>query len=288
MFEFPWGVDFDGGAILGRGVDFCVLTVFLTWLKLVTTTSAVNHATCRIKQINQLSGNFCFGLIMADQAAKDAAAKQRIITHMNTDHQDSLMRYLEHFGHVPSFFVRNAKLEDMTLDSMVVSNSNGKPYELPILPPMKSWSEARPRLVAMDAEAVAGLHRSDITVKKFRGPKGFMGVVFVAAAVTFVVFSKRSNFEVGSVIYDNVMRHVPNFNKFCHTIQPVVLYPMIALHSWEAYHMDQTRLEKHSIPRFSKLWWKWIFTTFIGGIGLFKSFDSIVEKQEAKKVNAKH
>jgi len=225
---------------------------------------------------------------MADQAAKDAAAKQRIITHMNTDHQDSLIRYLEHFCHVSSFSARNAKLADITFDSLKILASNGKPHTIPIKPPMTSWSEARPRVVAMDAEAVAGLNRSNITVKKFRGPKGVMGVVFVAAAVTFVVFSKRSNFEPGALVYDTVMRHVPNFNKFCHTIQPLVLYPMIALHSWEAYNMDQTRLEKHSIPRFSKLWWKWIFMTFIGGIGLFKSFDSIVEEEEAKNANAKH
>ncbi len=225
---------------------------------------------------------------MADQAAKDTAAKQRIITHMNTDHQDSLIRYLEHFCHVSSFSARNAKLADITFDSITILASNGKPHTIPIKPPMTSWSEARPRVVAMDAEAVAGLNRSNITVKKFRGPKGVMGVVFVAAAVTFVVFSKRSNFEPGALVYDTVMRHVPNFNKFCRTIQPLVLYPMIALHSWEAYNMDQTRLEKHSIPRFSKLWWKWMFMTFIGGIGLFKSFDSIVEEEEAKKANAKH
>ena len=225
---------------------------------------------------------------MADQASKDAAAKQRIITHMNSDHQDSLVRYLEHFCHLSSFSARNAKLADITLDSLTILASNGTPHTIPIQPAMTSWSEARPRVVAMDAEAVAGLNRSNITVKKFRGPKGFMGVVFVAAAVTFVVFSKKSNFEPGSILYDNVMKHVPNFNKFCHTIQPMLLYPMIALHSYEAYHMDQTRLEKHSIPRFSKLWWKWIFMTFIGGVGLFKSFDSIVEEEEAKKAKAKH
>ena len=225
---------------------------------------------------------------MAEQASKDAAAKQRIITHMNTDHQDSLVRYLEHFCRLSSFSARNAKLADITFNSLTIHASNGTPHTIPIEPPMTSWSEARPRVVAMDAEAVSGLNRSNITVKKFKGPKGFMAVVFMAAAVTFVVFSKRTNFEPGSVIYEKVMRHLPNFNRFCHTIQPVVLYPMIALHSWEAYHMDQTRLEKHSIPRFSKLWWKWILMTFIGGVGLFKSFDSIVEEEEAKRASAKH
>lgn len=225
---------------------------------------------------------------MADQASKDAAAKQRIITHMNSDHQDSLVRYLEHFCHLSSFSARNARLTDFTFDSLTVLASNATPHTIPINPPLTSWSEARPRVVAMDTEAAAGLNRSNVTVKKFKGPQGFMKVVFVAAAVTFVVFCKRSNFEPGSIIHDNVMRHVPNFNEFCRTIQPVVIYPMVALHSWEAYHLDRSRLERHSIPRFSKLWWKWVFMTFVGGVGLFKSFDSIVEEEEAKKANAKH
>lgn len=225
---------------------------------------------------------------MADSAAKDIATKKRIITHMNNDHQDSLIRYLEHFCSLSSFAARNAKLTDMTLDSLTVLSSDRTPYTIPIKPPMTSFSEARPRVVAMDAEAVAGLNRSNITVKKYESPKGFMAFVFVATACTFVVFSKRSNFQPGSVVYDIVMRHVPGFARFCYKIQPVVIYPMVVLHAGEAIYMEKTRLENHTVPRFSKLWWKWLLSTFVEGIGAFVRFDRIVEEEESKKANAKH
>lgn len=225
---------------------------------------------------------------MADQAAKDAASKQRIVTHMNADHQDSLIRYLEHFCNLSSYAARNAKLVDVTFDSLTILSSDGSPHSISIKPSMNSWSEVRPRVVAMDAEAVAALGRSNITVKKYKRPKGFMAVVFVATACTFVLFSKRSNFQPGSFVYDSVMRHVPGFAKFCYKIQPMVIYPMVVLHSGEAIYMERSRLEKHTVPKFSKLWWKWLLSTFVEGVGAFVRFDRIVEIEEVKKANAKH
>ena len=126
--------------------------------------------------------------------AKDAAMKQRIITHMNTDHQDSLIRYLEHFHCVSSFSARNAHLEDITFSSLTIKSS-GRNYTIPIKPPMTAWSEARPRVVAMDAEAVEALARSNITVKKYVKPYGFMLVVYIACLLTFIGFSRRANFR---------------------------------------------------------------------------------------------
>ncbi|KAA6414611.1 MAG: integral membrane [Lasallia pustulata] len=224
---------------------------------------------------------------MADQSANDAAAKQRIISHMNSDHQDSLRRYLEHYSQVSSFAARDAKLADITFSSMVILSSSGY-CTVPISPPLTRWSQARERAVAMDAEATAGLGRSNITVKKYKKPKGFLAVVFVAAACTFVVFSKRSNFEPGSFIYDHVLKHTPGFAQWCYKIQPLVIYPMIALHGWEAYHMQKSRLEKHNIPFGSRLWWKWVLSTFIEGVGAFMRFDRIVAQEKEKKEKARH
>lgn len=45
-----------------------------------------------------------------DPAAAELAAKTRIITHMNNDHQDSLVRYLEAYHNLSSFTARNAKI----------------------------------------------------------------------------------------------------------------------------------------------------------------------------------
>lgn len=224
---------------------------------------------------------------MEDQSAKDAAAKQRIISHMNSEHRDSLRRYLEHYNRVSSFSARDAKLTDITFNSMIIQSSNGY-CTVPIDPPLTSWSQARERVVAMDAEATAGLGRSNITVKKYKRPNGFMAVVFVAAACTFVVFSKRSNFEAGSFIYDSLLKHTPGFAKWCYKIQPLVIYPMLTIHGWEAYHMQKSRLQRHNVPFMSKLWWKWFLSTFIEGVGSFMRFDRIVKEEREKQEKAKH
>ncbi|KAI4141664.1 MAG: hypothetical protein L6R39_005239 [Caloplaca ligustica] len=148
-----------------------------------------------------------------DQSTEDEAAKERIIKHMNSDHQDSLIRYLEHFCHLSSFSARNAKLERVTLDSLSISTGNGNSYLFPIQPAMNAWSEARARFADLDAQALEGLGRSDITVKKYRKPTGFMAVVFAAVLLTYIAFSRRSNFQPGSSLYNMLLGHVKGIDQ---------------------------------------------------------------------------
>ena len=225
---------------------------------------------------------------MADPKVKDAAVKQRIITHMNTDHQDSLVRYLEHFCHLSSFSARNAKLEDISFESLTIASSKNTQHVISIEPPMVAWAEARERVVAMDAEAVKGLKRSNIIMKRYKEPSGFMAVVFIAAAISFALFSKRSNFEPGSFLYNHVLRYAPGFAKWCYKIQPLLIILMVTIHGGEAVYMVTGRLKKHSVPRFGMLWWKWMLSTYIEGVGAFVRFDRIIKEEEEKKLKAKH
>ena len=225
---------------------------------------------------------------MAESQSKDAAAKQRIIQHMNRDHQDSLVRYLEHFLHISSYSARNALLEDITFNSMIISSSKNPHHVVKINPPLESWSDARARTVAMDAEAIEGLNRSKITVKKYTRPRGLYIVVPIAVACTLAAFSLRSNFQPGSYLHDCLLESVPRFAWFCYTIQPLMLPLVVAIHSAEATYMASTRLEKHSVPTFSLLWWKWILNCFFEGFGTFVRFDGIVKKEEELRAKAKH
>ena len=226
---------------------------------------------------------------MADPASKDAVAKQRIITHMNTDHQDSLVRYLEHYGNLSSYAASNARLEDITFDSMTISTAKGENHIVAIDPPLSSWSEARPKVVAMDEEARARLKRSDITVKEYTLPnKLWQAVIMTASALTFLAFSKRSNFLPGSLLFDYLLKYTPGFAQFCNTVQPLVIYPMVILHAGEAGHMAKSRLEKHSVPQYSLLWWKWVLSTFVEGFGAFSRLDEMITMQRKKKADAKH
>lgn len=225
---------------------------------------------------------------MDETQSRDTEAQRRIISHMNRDHQDSLARFLEHFAHVSTYSARKARLTDITLDNLTIISSDGSSYVIPLDPPLNYWPEARERMVAMDQEALRGLERSNIAVKEYRRPRGFLAVVFVASATTFGCFSQRSNFLPGSFLYDYILQHVPSFARFCYNIQPYVLYPMLAIHLSEAVWMERTRLRKFNVPRFSKLWWQWLLSNFTEGVGAFKRFDRIVHEEITKKETKKH
>lgn len=224
---------------------------------------------------------------MADPAAIDANAKRRIIDHMNHDHQDSLIRYLEHYCHLSSFTARKAKLTDMAFDHLVIF-TDGVSHTVPIHPPMTSWSDARPRVVAMDTEAVAGLKRSNITVKRYDRPKGFHAVVFVVVILTVAIFWKESTLQSGSLLYDYVLRFTPGFAKWCVKIRPLILLFIVTIHTSETFYMGSSRLRRHTVPTFSLLWWQWMISALIEGFGSFSRFDKIVKEEEMKKLNAKH
>ena len=227
---------------------------------------------------------------MADKSSKgtDGAAKQRIITHMNNDHQDSLIRYLQYYARLSSFSARNAHLVDISFDDLTILSSNGTPHTIPIKPAMTSWSEARPRVVAMDGEAVAGLGASNITVKNYKPPHGFMAVVFVACALSYISFCRRANFEPGSIFYDVLLKNAPSFARFCWKVQPLVFGFMVVVHSGEAVWMAKSRLEKHTVRMFSKVWWMWVLSCFVEGIGSFVRFDGCVREEKVKKEGMKH
>ncbi|KAL6717359.1 hypothetical protein ACLMJK_005274 [Lecanora helva] len=223
-----------------------------------------------------------------DQAAKDRVAKGRIITHMNTDHQDSLIRYLQHYAHLSSYASSNAYLSDITFSSLTILSSGKDAHTIPISPPMTAWSEVRPRVVAMDAEACAALNKSSTTVNTYKQPIGIPAIVMLASCITFIVFSRRANFQPESWFYDKLAGKAPRFAEFCWAIQPLVIYPMLIIHTAEAVHMHRSRLERHTVKMLSSVWWKWIFSAFTEGFLSFWRFDELVREEEAKKAAAKH
>ena len=225
---------------------------------------------------------------MADEASKEAAVKLRIITHMNNDHQDSLVRYLEHFCGLSSFAARNARMNDMTFEELSVQTSPQEQFRIPVKPPMTTWSEARPRVVAMDQEAVAALGRSSITVKVYKAPRGIALGFCIFVIITLLAFSTRANFESGSVLFSTLLHLVPNYAHFCWIVQPWVLSVILGVHGAEMAWMARTRLAKHSVPSGSSLWYQWMANVSIEGFGAVIRFDRIVKEEAERKANAKH
>ena len=65
--------------------------------------------------------NYCATLTMATSNGDSSAAnKAFIIQHMNADHQDSLVLYLQAYCHVSAGDAKSAQLEDISLSDLVI------------------------------------------------------------------------------------------------------------------------------------------------------------------------
>ncbi|KAI9791809.1 MAG: hypothetical protein M1816_003354 [Peltula sp. TS41687] len=215
--------------------------------------------------------------------------RQRIITHMNEAHNDTLTRYLEHYNRLPQPTISHATLSDLTLEYMILL-SGGAPspdsqsrYYIPFNPPLESWDDVRERLIAMDHAALAGLGRSAITVDRYVPPRGFHAVVMAACVCTYLAFYKQANFLPGSWLYDYLLGGVPSFAAFGRRIQPVLFPVMLAVHTTEAVWLDRSRLRRFNVPRLRKLWWLWMGSNFLEGYGAFQRLDRLVERLEGRK-----
>ncbi|KAF4550177.1 Hypothetical protein D9617_18g033680 [Elsinoe fawcettii] len=221
---------------------------------------------------------------MEDQAAKDAAAKQRIIGHMNADHHDSVVRYLEHFHGQSAWSAYSGKIADVTLRDITFKSDAGT-FKTQFNPPMTSFREARERLVALDKECVQALGRSDISIREWPALQGWNFWQFVTLTATFLVFSRRDNFapnSLASSILPDVIR------KFNYTIQPWLFMGLVLIHSAEAVHMATGRLKKHNVNVRSLVYWQWVGDTLIEGFGAFIRFDKLVRQKQAAKAQQKH
>ncbi|KAI9681259.1 MAG: hypothetical protein M1817_002541 [Caeruleum heppii] len=218
---------------------------------------------------------------------KAAAARKRIIDHMNQDHQDSLVRYLQFYCRQPTPIAQHARIEDITLEHMILTAKNAR-LIVPFQPPMETFAEVRERAAKMDHEALEGLGRSDITVQEYRRPKGFHLVVFITCLTVYIVFSTQGNLVPGFLLHDKALVFVPAFARFLQTIQPTLIFLMVVIHATEGFLFERTRLYKYNVPRLSRLWWMWMVSVCIEGYGSFQRIDRLVQSQREAKMKRKH
>ncbi|KAK0280134.1 hypothetical protein LTR35_008285 [Friedmanniomyces endolithicus] len=225
---------------------------------------------------------------MAESEEKDNATKSRIITHLNNDHHDSLVRYLEHYTHLSPLRANSAYLTTLDLSSLTLTSGSGsskKTHHIPLTPPMASYAETRARVVAMDREARLALNRSEITVKEFLPPTGVYGVLFAIITVVFLAYSQRWWFAPGQLVEQLLG---PGFARFSYVMQPWVLGVMLFMHTTEMLYFVQYKLIRHSVNPGSRLFWLWTGTTFVEGAGAFWRFNGLVRGKEEARAKKGH
>lgn len=217
---------------------------------------------------------------------QETAARERVLSHMNTDHQVSLLAYLRVYCKVTANSSYTPKMEDINLLSMVISYG-GSRYSVPFDPPMKSIRDARSRLVDMHSRCLEQLQESDITIREYTSPKGLHAVVFGLCLSGYICLSQRSNFLPGSLLYSAIFQYFPKFANLLYVVQPALLSTMVLIHVVEAWFMAVKVLKPHRVYAFSGLWWKWMISTFIEGYGAFQRTESIVQKERKRIDDAK-
>ena len=228
---------------------------------------------------------------MADPA-KEAATKQRIITHMNNDHASSLAHYSQHYCKLSARQSAGTILKDLDLNGMTIfapSASPRKEHHIPFDPPMTSFSEARPRVVEMDKASRKALGISSIVIDRYIPPTApFHAFVFGICGFMFTQFIFYNQITPGTFYYDTVLSYFPGGAETFKWLVRKLALPVLAIHMGEAYLMDRSRLRKYGVQRFSVLWWKWVSSCFIEGFGCFARIDSEVKRKEKEAEKAKH
>ena len=214
-----------------------------------------------------------------------AKARARIVKHMNTDHGDSLSRYLEFYNRLPKKMTAEARIEELRSEYMIIESRSSRNL-IPIDPPLaEDWSDARTRFTQMDRAALTGLGRSDLVITRYVPPTGFHLVVFLACVATYVAFCRRANFSPDSFFVYRLLglHHLPWLARFCYSIQPLLFPFMIVLHIAEATWLHVVRLSPFGVETGSRLWFTWILSIAVEGVGAKIRFDRLVEQQRRRR-----
>jgi len=154
----------------------------------------------------------------------------------------------------------------------MIITAGGRLYNIPFTPPLSSFKEMSERLIQMDQESLTGLGRSPITIKEYRPPKSPIHVItFITSFFTFILLLRKENMLPGSILYEAIFKHIPKLASFLARIQPLLISLMLVIHGIEVFFMI-SKLEKHSVPLLSKLWWTWVISNFIEGVGAFQRY----------------
>ncbi|KAI5801302.1 hypothetical protein EDC01DRAFT_647512 [Geopyxis carbonaria] len=223
----------------------------------------------------------------AASKAATAAAQQRIINHMNAQHQPDLSAYLQHYARLPPALSRTAHLKAISLSRLTISITNGpavSEIHIPIDPPLREYSEARERLAAMSVDAKRGLGVVTEWSWNMEGVLVAFGVV--AGLVTFAAPEywlgeggavKRYVFMDGCDALVDVLREWGYW----------IWAAIVACHIIEAVVMHRSRLSRRGVEMGSRLWWAWIVSTLFEGFPAIKRFDrhvKAVQTAEPKRI----
>ncbi|PFH61841.1 hypothetical protein XA68_16072 [Ophiocordyceps unilateralis] len=228
----------------------------------------------RLRQARQVDAQ-----AMASPAEEEI--RDRIVRHMNQAHTRELSHLVRHFTGATASEAANPSLRDLTLQGMRV-RAGGNDHVIPFSPALGDWTEARQRIIAMDATARDSLGISDIYVTHYVGPRGFDRLIVFYVLMYVACFATLPYVVPGSRAWAAVDAVFPGGAPTYKWLVRVISVPMLAVHSLETAIFDR-KLRRHAIDRWTGLWWMWALDCFVEGVFAFWRLDAVVAEKRAAK-----
>jgi hypothetical protein len=216
----------------------------------------------------------------------DEAMKSRILTHMNADHSASLRLYSQHYSKLPLSHAKTSQLTDITPSHLIITSTFGRTL-IPFQPPLKSFTEARTRLVAMHEECVRELDVEGVMVESYVLPnRAWMWGMHLFCWWNYITLSppvRHLILEPGNLVNAvwSLNGTVPGLAKLAYDLSTLTLGIMIAAHGYEAYKMSE-RLRRVEVEMFGSVWWGWVLDVLSAGFGAFVRLNAVVEGLKGK------
>lgn len=121
-----------------------------------------------------------------------------------------------------------------------------------------------------------------VTLTEYAAPEGFGAFVFSAVLFYFVCRASLPWVVPGSAAWDLVSAVFPGGPVWYHWVVKFIFWPTVLLHTGEAVVFDRVRLQRHGVPRGSKLWWLWTSNCWVEGVTTFKRIDRLVAAKRAQ------
>lgn len=245
------------------------------------------------------------------EKAQFLAQKARTLAHMNDSHRADMRHILQHFGAsppapssalppagapAPSSTSTSSSddpiLVDITLTSLTLRlPRTNTSHVVAFTPPLAAWDDRRARLVEMTRAARAALGVPDVVVAEYMPPRvPYDLAVFVAVLFYYCTFGvvrmgvlDSGNGSSAAVVVKAAveMSRFPGGVEGFVWLVNAIFVPVVAIHVFETWLLERTKLSKFGVRRGSKVWWMWVGSVFIEGAMAFKRFDIVVEKLRA-------
>jgi hypothetical protein len=231
---------------------------------------------------------------MAEHIDKNTMIKDRIISHMNADHQTSLADYLQFYAKATPHEASTAELVDINTGGMTITrvtepNGPPRPIVVPIDPPMDSLSQARERLVAMAFESMEGLGRSRWKVETYAVPS-LAGIIYgiVTCAFLALLLFPDLTLPPGAKARQLLLFDSDVAARFLYLYQREGRSVIMGIAVYTTIVRMRRRLARHGYASSRGVWASWLVAALLEGPFACASFDKVVRSVESKVSDKKH